>query len=112
MKNPDFSKPDYGRIYKDIIQQKHPEKKHLLEQITSKNSFNALDIMSVNTQIFGCPKEASKNINKRFRSYDIFAITRIIRYQKKHELSNTETARLFQVSRNTICNWKKKYTIV
>ncbi|WP_223609266.1 helix-turn-helix domain-containing protein [Chryseobacterium sp. OSA05B] len=105
MKN---SSPDYKRIYTDIINEKLPEKREACQNILNKKELSVLDILKLNALLFNT-KENSKS-NQQLRSYDENTIGEILEYQKKNNLSNTQVASHFKLSRNTITKWKKLFS--
>jgi len=101
-------RPDYKRIYSDLIKLEHPEKKVECEKILSKKVLSNLDVISINIIIFG-NNDKNLTFNQRYRSYDTETILQILDYQKKDKLTNYEVAAYFKISRNTISKWKKKF---
>lgn len=101
-------RPDYKRIYLDLIELKHPEKMKKCKTILSKERLSSIDIIRINSIIFG---NNAKNIslNQRHRSYDNETIQKILDYQKTNNLSNSQVANHFKLSRNTVAEWKKNY---
>lgn len=103
------SNPDYHRIYSDIINKKHPEKKEECKAFLSKKELSVLDIIELNTKIFGLPDRSTETFNQKHRSYDTSAILKILAHQKTNKLNNTELAQHFKLSRNTVTKWKKLF---
>ncbi|RKS97931.1 hypothetical protein BCF58_2065 [Chryseobacterium defluvii] len=99
-------RPDYKKIYVDILDKKHPQKKDDCKKILSKKQLTSLDIIELNTIIFG---HSSDVLNPSHRSYDPNSIFKILEYQKAHNLSNTKLAQHFKLSKNTVSQWKKKF---
>ncbi len=99
------NKPDYKRIYRDLVHRNHHEMIKDISKILEKENFNALDIMNINEAIFG--KTKGKRLNTKLRSYDKSAIMKILDYQKKNHLNNSQLAMHFGLSRNTVAKWKK-----
>jgi hypothetical protein len=99
-----IQQPDYRQIYMDILNKKFIEKKEELEMLLEKEKFSAIEIIELNTRIFG---KTSVTDNGRHRSYSKSAIFKILDYQKKHQLNNSQLANHFKLSRNTITKWKK-----
>lgn len=99
-------RPDYKRIYSDLIELKHPEKKEKCKAILSKEQLSSIDIIRINIIIFG---NNAKNIslNQRHRSYDNETVQKILDYQKNNNLNNSEVASHFNISKNTIRKWRK-----
>ena len=47
--------------------------------------------------------------NQKLHSFDQESILKILDYQKRHKCNNTELARHFKISRNTVASWKKRF---
>lgn len=103
------SKPDYHRIYSDIINSKFPHLKEEFIPILDKKSLSVLDVLHINKKIFGIPEIETEHFNQRHRSYNRSDIIEILDYQKKNMLNNTQLANHFQLSRNTVTKWKKMF---
>ena len=105
-------KPNYKKIYTDILSQKYPEKKDKCISLLEKQNLSALDIINLNEQIFGAgTSKTHNNSNQRHRSYSKADILKILDYQKDKKLNVTELARHFSISRNTIAKWRKIYIV-
>lgn len=98
-------KPDYKRIYNDLIDRKYPEKKIEFKSMLEKKTLSTLDIIKLNQRIFG--EKEDFILNQKHRSYDKTAILEILDYQKINKLNNKQLALKFNMSRNTIGKWKK-----
>ncbi|MBB6371845.1 helix-turn-helix domain-containing protein [Chryseobacterium shigense] len=96
--------PDYKKIYIDILKKKYPEKAERCTVILQKEQLTSLDVVHLNEIIFG--KESAVK-NQAHKSYDTEAIHEILNYQSKNSLSNSQLARHFRISRNTVAKWKK-----
>ncbi|MDW9378788.1 helix-turn-helix domain-containing protein [Chryseobacterium sp. JV558] len=103
--------PDYKRIYEDILRLKHPTKKAQCTSILSKATFSVKDVIAINDIIFPKADKKTEFANQRHRSYDKSAILEILEYQKNNSLNNSELARYFKLSRNTISKWKKLFLV-
>ncbi|MFV0140818.1 helix-turn-helix domain-containing protein [Empedobacter falsenii] len=99
-----MSSPNYKKIYTDLIVKKFPEKKKFCKDILVKKKLSTLDIIELNEIIFG---NKNKPSNQQLRSYSKEDIFKILDYQKKHNLNNTQLSKKFSLSRNTITKWKK-----
>ncbi|MET3035944.1 helix-turn-helix domain-containing protein [Chryseobacterium sp. NRRL B-14859] len=97
-------RPNYKKLYTDILDWKYPEKKEICAEVLKKRKLEALDVITLNEMIFGDSKS-----NQRHKSYDKNSILEILDYQKKNSCSNTELSLLFKMSRNTITKWKRMY---
>lgn len=103
------SRPDYHRIYSDIIKLKYPEKERYCQHLLATQYLSALDIIQLNNIIFSDLGKESLIFNQKHRSYDESTILQILDYQKKNKLSNTQLANKLNMSRNTIAKYKKIY---
>lgn len=101
--------PNYKKIYTDIINKKHPDKLSVCQIILNKKKLSTLDIITLNTMIFGEQDKETMVFNQRHRSYCEDTIREIIDYQKKNNLNNTQVALKLKLSRNSIAKWKKIY---
>ena len=99
--------PDFRLIYSDIISKLYPEKKIDCIKLLSKKELSIMDILELNHMIFG----KSGEINQKYRSYDKSDILKILDFQKKHKLNNTQLAKHFTLSRNSVARWKKAFLI-
>lgn len=104
MKNPG---PNYRLIFSDIIDIKYPEKRIACKHLLEKDDLSALDIIKLNTIIFGSSGKEAESFNQKHRTYNQADIKQIIDYQKKNNLSNLQVSKEFKMSRNTISKWKK-----
>jgi len=102
--------PNYKLIFLDILEQKFPNRKDVCLPILSKNELSQFDIIELNQKIFGGIDKSTFSLNQKHKAYNKRSISKILNYQIENRLSNTKTASIFKLSRNTIANWKKKYT--
>ncbi|MCW3162412.1 helix-turn-helix domain-containing protein [Chryseobacterium oryctis] len=103
----EMSRPDYRRIYNDIIIKKHPDKKEKCQSFLLKKQLSALDIIKLNSLIFDSGDRECIAFNQKNKAYNRSAIQEILEYQIKNKLNNTQLASHFKLSRNTIAKWKK-----
>lgn len=94
---------NYKRIFQDILDLKFPEKQELHTIVLEREITDFYDVLSLNKLIFG--DEIKENKHK---SYVPSTITKVLKYQEENNLSNVETAKKFNLSRNTVSAWKKK----
>ena len=99
---------NYQQIFRDILDTKCPEKKKVCIPLLQKVNLSAMDIVKINTEIFGISRE-NETSNQKHRSYHKSDILKILDYQKKHKLNNSQLANHFKISRNTITKWKKLF---
>lgn len=103
------TRPDYKRIYQDLIKIKFPDKESKCISILRKNKLSELDIINLERIIFGKLTHDESLKNKRHRSYDKAVIFKILKHQKIHSLTNTQLAVHYGLSRNTVAAWKKRF---
>ena len=103
-----YIKPNYRKIYNDIIIRKFPDKEAKCRSILAKKELSAMDIIKLNNLIF--TKEVTHNkliSTQKHRSYDKQTIMEILKYRKENGMNNSELARHFSLSRNSVAKWKK-----
>ncbi|MCW3162762.1 helix-turn-helix domain-containing protein [Chryseobacterium oryctis] len=103
------SKPNYKRIYSEILQEKHPEKIEKCERILNKAELTSIDVIRLNKIIFNIQEDTK--VNRRHSFYDKNAVFEILKYQKKNQCTNTALSKHFHLSRNTITKWKRLFSI-
>ena len=101
---------NYVQIFKDIINSKFPDKKEKYLPLLEKEKLSALDIIKINKTIFETDKD-NKKFNQKHRSYSKSDILKILDYQKKHKLNNSQLALHFKLSRNSVAKWKKIFLL-
>lgn len=102
--------PNYKKIYTDIILMQYPNKLDACKDILFKKELTALDVIKLNEIIFkdSLSKKRFED-NQKHRSYDERAIVKILEFQRKNNLNNTQISSLMNISRNTISKWKKNF---
>lgn len=100
--------PDYRKIYHDLIVMKCPQNLDRCLSILKKEKLSSLDVIKLNKIISDKEDLTASIFNQRLRSYNVSDILEILNYQKKNGLNNSELARHFKMSRNTITQWKRK----
>lgn len=106
-------RPDYQRIYKDLLKMKFPdkEKDSVIKALLEKENFSQLDVIKLESILFGNTQNDKLQKNGSHRSYDKSTIFKILEYQKKNNLSNIELAKHYGLSRNTVAKWKKYFLV-
>ena len=94
---------NYKKIFQDILDLKFPEKQELHTIVLEREINDSYDVLSLNRLIFG-----DENKENKHKAYDPSTITKVLKYQEENNLSNIETARKFNLSRNTVSAWKKR----
>ncbi|GEN74032.1 helix-turn-helix domain-containing protein [Chryseobacterium lathyri] len=95
----------------DILEKKIPDKKQVCQPVLEKEKLSSLDIIELNTKIFGYTNKKAMSLNQKFRSYGKSDILLILDYQKAHHLNNSQLACHFKLSRGTVARWKKIYIV-
>lgn len=101
------NRPNYNKIYKDLISIKFPEKQSDFDHILNKTELSRLDIIKINNKLFA--SKENEELNQRFRSYSSSDIFKILKYQKESKLNNYQLALHFKLSRNTVAKWRKSF---
>jgi len=107
-----MNKPDYNKIFLDLIKIKFPEKLQQYKHLLTDKELSSLDVLQLNKEIFGTPDKETHKLNQRGRSYDKETIFKILDYQRKNKWTNVKLAQHFQLSRNTITSWKRKFNSI
>lgn len=98
--------PNYRKIYEDMIAKKYPDKAEACKSILTKKKIKTIDVVMLNNIIVGFDSHYIEN-NQKLKSYDKDTVFEVLMYQKKHHLNNIQTAKHFNISRNTLSSWKK-----
>lgn len=93
-------------IFKDLIATKYPDKKEEYKDYLNKRNLNQLDVLKISELIRKHSSNAVYNLSQKHKAYNQNTIQKILRYQKVYELNDSEVARHFKMSRNTIKKWK------
>lgn len=94
---------NYKQIFQDILDLKFPEKKELRTIVLEREITDFYDVLSLNKLIFG-----DENKENKHKSYDPSTISKVLQFQEENNLSNIETARKFNLNRNTVSARKKR----
>lgn len=92
-----------------MIKMNFPDKLEVCAYILDKTKITSMDIITIQEKLFGIQNNFTEQSSKRFRSYDKSTILTILDYQKEHRINNSELARHFKLSRNTVSKWKKLF---
>ena len=101
--------PDYRKIYEDLIRYKFPEQWDELQPLLTHKQLDYFAVNRLNKRLFGEKNEEQLAQAQKYKSYDKATILKILDYQKKHQLNNTELALHFKLSRNTVGKWLKLF---
>ncbi|WP_114821098.1 helix-turn-helix domain-containing protein [Chryseobacterium sp. KLBC 52] len=102
-----MDRPNYKQIYHDIILEQFPNKMKQCQNILSKSVLSALDVIKLNSILW---RKHNVN-NQKHKSYDKASILKMLEFQKKNKMNNLQLAAHFNVSRNTVTAWKKRFLI-
>lgn len=94
--------PNYQKIYEDLIKCKGLE-----DHITVPKLERSIDIIKFNKLISN--QQESEIVTQQGKSYDEDSILELLHYQRQYDMSNTQLALEFKLSRNTVARWKKIY---
>lgn len=106
------STPDYHQIYKDIINKKYPSRKEECLFLLNKENLSVLDVIELNHRVFGLSDQMTEAFNQSHRSYNKSSILMMLDYQKKNKLSNSQLAKHFKLSRNTVTKWRRLFVSI
>lgn len=104
--------PNYKKIYYDIIVKKYLDKISLLDSFLKKEKLTELDVIEINQKLFGSNNKENRNLNGKYQSYNLQSISKILEFQRKNNLNNSQLAKHFKISRNSVAKWKKIPTII
>lgn len=99
--------PNYKNIYCDLLIKKYPEKLPDFQNILNKDVLNELDILAISKQL-SASKETDPE-NGKYKSYSKSTILKILDYQEKNRLNNSQLSGHLNISRNTISKWRKVF---
>lgn len=103
------NRPDYKKIFDDIIKKKCPEREEEFKYYFLKNQFSIMDVITLTSKIFKLNDKDTLDFNQKHRSYDYRTILKMLEYQQKERLNNTQLANHFNLSRNTVSKWRRLY---
>ncbi|WP_316932874.1 helix-turn-helix domain-containing protein [Chryseobacterium sp. BLS98] len=72
-----------------------------------KKELSVIDILELNKRIFGIKDEETGKQNQKHRSYGRADILRMLDYQKINKMNNSQLAKHFGISKNSITKWKR-----
>lgn len=100
--------PNYQKIFQDIIAYDFPDVKKECKSILKKAKLTSRDVINLNQKIFKS-KSPEESENPKFRSYDKQTVVEILEFQRKNMLNDTQLAKHFSISRNTIRKWRNSF---
>lgn len=101
------AKPDYAKIYRDLVQMKFPQLADDFTELLEKKELSHFEVEWLNERLFTGKTKAEKQLQQKYKAYDENTIHQILYYQKKHGLNNVQLANHFKLSRNTVAKWRK-----
>lgn len=106
-----FTKPNYQKIYKDLITKKYPDIEGKCQSILAKKDLSVMDIIKLNQLILPEDIRHDGSISsQKHRSYDKETILQFLKYQEENDMNNKELALHFRLSRNSITKWKRLFS--
>lgn len=100
--------PNYAYIYRDLIRMRYPHYYKEFKPLLEKDELTYFDIEHINNKLFKENLHLKKH-NQRYKAYDKDTILKMLHYGKLNNLNNTELAKHFNLSRNTVTKWKKMF---
>jgi len=102
-------RPNYTKIYQDMLKQDYPDKLKDPKIVTLLKKLNTTeDILKFNDKLFEQSRESQQN-NQKLKTYDKKTMLKLLQYQKKHEFSTSYMSRKYKISRTTLAKWKKMF---
>lgn len=102
-------RPNYTKIYQDMLKQDYPDKLKDPKILTLLKKLNTTeDILKFNDKVFEQSRESQQN-NQKLKTYDKKTMLKLLQYQKKHEFSTSYMSRKYKISRTTLAKWKKMF---
>ncbi len=92
-----------------LFEGQYADSKVKFQDILNKDSLDELDVLTISEKISTTKK--AKSENGKYRSYNKSTILKILDYQKTNQLNNSQLAKHFNLSRNTVAKWKKMFLI-
>src|SRR5690606_12509075 len=100
--------PNYGNIYKDLFRMRYPQYYKEFKSLLDKEELNYFDIQRTHNRLLKENVHLKKE-NQKYKAYDKETILKMLHYGKINNLNNTELAKHFNLSRNTVTKWKKMF---
>ncbi|MCT4663731.1 MAG: helix-turn-helix domain-containing protein [Flavobacteriales bacterium] len=106
---PKINDVNHKRIFKDMLKSHSSLKStELLDKIDTIE--NIKDVIAINSEISKhLDSKYSKEMYQSLKSFDKDLISKILKEKKDNNLTTSEIARKYQVSRNTISRWESQY---
>ncbi|MCS3869332.1 hypothetical protein J3D55_002248 [Chryseobacterium ginsenosidimutans] len=102
-------RPNYKRIYHDILKEKYPEKLEDAKVLYLLDNLKTVDdILKINALVSDSSRKSSTN-NQKLKNYDKQTVLKLLQYQRKHQLSTNFMSKKYNMSRNTISKWWKLF---
>jgi hypothetical protein len=100
---------DYKKIYLSIIEQNFSDMLNNSEVMYKLNNLKtSIDILEFNKYLYELNNQKT-DLDFRLKSYMEEDILKILRYQIKHKMSNSEISQKYRISRTTIITWRRRY---
>ena len=74
--------------------------------LVAKDELSEFDVIRISDLLSERKSIDRTKFNQAHKSYTVDAIFEILNYQKEYQLNNSQTARHFKMSRNTLKKWK------
>ncbi|MCB9201843.1 MAG: helix-turn-helix domain-containing protein [Flavobacteriales bacterium] len=98
------TKPNYTKIYKDLLSAKNEDTSIIKGKITT-----SLEVIKISDTVNQSGDEQMQKENYKLRAYDKDSVKEILEYQKEHNYTDSYISRKYGISRTTIKKWKDHY---
>lgn len=101
-------RPNYKKIYQDILREQFPEKLKDPKVIKQLNNLDTAEaVLKLNEMLF--EHSEKKHDIKGLKFYDEKTVLKLLKYQDKHGFSNKYMSQKYKISRSTIIRWRKLF---
>lgn len=104
------NKINYKKLFQDIITLKYPDNRKDCVPLLEKEQLSEFDVVKLSNMLSDDNTKDRLKFNQAHKAYSKKTVEKILTYQAKNGLSNSDTAAFFKMSRNTIAKWKKQKT--
>src|SRR5690606_26634771 len=95
-KNDIGDRPDFGKIFREMAERKKlPELER--KRIAEQKEWNSLEVIKTNEELFAKRSKENLKFNQQHRAYDESSIKKLLEYQKRNKLNNTEMIKQFKL---------------
>lgn len=99
-------KPDFGKIFQEIAEKKNLPKAEQ-DRIAEQKEWGSLEVIKTNEELFVKRNKENLKFNQQHKAYDKSSIRKLLDYQKRNQLNNSEMTRMFKLNRITLGKWQR-----